>query len=231
MHPVKQANYAFWRINKFHCKNQDCNINDEIYLSHCLNGNCDNIIDSRISMKCNYSNQNPPPYVNEGLYICNKCSACCNRDTLERILSKPIHNDDFKKNLKWRIENNATHEERGERFCYKCGNILINSNQEYRRILNWLIVNQKSNKKILSSGKRAIDNKYWFRLHANSEKFSSLEKYGFNVIRDENNPDYALISERFNELLINLWHCSCILYATFILMVDSFQIINLMLFV
>ena len=48
------SNYAFYRVTRFHCNNSDCQENhQEIYLSHCLNGQCMNIIDSRDSVNVN----------------------------------------------------------------------------------------------------------------------------------------------------------------------------------
>ncbi len=196
--PLKQSNYGFWRISLFHCTKSDCSNNDPIYLSHCLNGRCDNIIDSRISKRCNYDNQNAPDYVS-GMYICDKCSSCCNMDTLKRIQEKGVSSEKQTKSLEWRIDHKATHEERHEKFCFKCGSLMVNADQEYKRILSWFIKNKDANKKILASGIRKNDGKYWFRLKADKKQFNTLKKCGFNVKEDQYNNDTALVSEKFKE--------------------------------
>jgi cold shock CspA family protein len=206
LHPKKQSEFGFWRINLFQCKNPKCNNNEEIYLSHCLNGRCDNIIDSRISQRCNYSNQNPPDYVSHGLYICNKCSACCNEDTLKRIYEKGNLNQVLLNSLEWRIKNKASHQERKEVFCYKCGSLMINSNNEYQKILAWLIENKDKNKSIVNSGIRPSDEKHWFRLKANKDKFENLKRIGFDV-SDDYTPGIALVSEKI-KYSGNFWYCS-----------------------
>jgi len=117
--PVEIAFFAAHNIVRFYCINEDCsNYKKEIYLNHCLNGQCNNIIDSRISKKCS-----------NGLFICDQCGSCCSHSMFERRLNilqlTDIPNNSIKQkiidDLAYKIENKLGHMERKEYFCYKCG--------------------------------------------------------------------------------------------------------------
>jgi ribosomal protein L37AE/L43A len=75
-----------------------------------LNGKCNNIIDSRISLKCD-----------NGLIICENCGSCCSHDQLRRRLEKlKLTGGYINPNLIKSVNEKLAHLERGEYFCYKC---------------------------------------------------------------------------------------------------------------
>ncbi len=104
------SNFAAYSVVRFQCRNIECNNNEEIYLNHCLNGQCNNIIDSRISERCN-----------NGLFICDNCGSCCSHNMLERRLSNlKLTGGYIHDNLVKCVNEKLGHLERGEYFCYKC---------------------------------------------------------------------------------------------------------------
>lgn len=71
--PNGNSNYTFYRVRNLSCDNPNCTQPDtDVYLSHCANGRCDGIIDSRVSQRCN-----------NGFVICEQCFACCDNQRLE----------------------------------------------------------------------------------------------------------------------------------------------------
>src|SRR5690606_29859946 len=67
LYPVNSSHFALYRDVRFHCIEDGCSKkHKEIYLNHCLYGECKAIIDSRISKPCKH-----------GLYICSNCGTCC----------------------------------------------------------------------------------------------------------------------------------------------------------
>lgn len=71
--PNGNSNYTFYRVRNLSCDNPNCTNPDiGVYLSHCANGRCDGIIDSRVSQRCN-----------NGFVICEQCFACCDESRLE----------------------------------------------------------------------------------------------------------------------------------------------------
>ena len=123
LYPVETSLFAAYTVVRFHCVNENCSNHDVIYLNHCLNRKCNNIIDSRISKKCP-----------NGLYICDNenCGCCCSHDMFNRRLSNlettDYPNNDLKSyvynNIKRCVNERLGHLERGEHFCYKCGGIM-----------------------------------------------------------------------------------------------------------
>lgn len=104
------SHFAAHTIVRFQCRNESCSNNDEIYLNHCLNGQCNSIIDSRVSKKCD-----------NGLIICDNCGSCCSHNMLERRLANLKLNGGYiHENLIKCVEEKLGHLERGEYFCYKC---------------------------------------------------------------------------------------------------------------
>lgn len=104
------GHFAAYSVVRFQCRNNECNNNEEIYLNHCLNGQCNNIIDSRISKRCN-----------NGLFICDNCGSCCSHNMLERRLSNLKQTGGYiHDNLVKCVNEKLGHLERGEYFCYKC---------------------------------------------------------------------------------------------------------------
>jgi hypothetical protein len=104
------SHFAAHTVVRFQCRNETCSNNDEIYLNHCLNGQCNCIIDSRVSKRCD-----------NGLFICDNCGSCCSHNMLERRLANLkltggyIHPDLIKC-----VNEKLGHLERGEYFCHKC---------------------------------------------------------------------------------------------------------------
>ncbi len=104
------GNFAAHTIVRFQCRNESCSNNDEIYLNHCLNGQCNSIIDSRVSKKCD-----------NGLFICDNCGSCCSHNMLQRRLSKlELTGGYIHDNLRKCVNEKLGHLERAEYFCYKC---------------------------------------------------------------------------------------------------------------
>jgi cold shock CspA family protein len=104
------GNFAAYTVVRFQCRNDACSNNDEIYLNHCLNGQCNCIIDSRVSKRCD-----------NGLFICDNCGSCCSHNMLERRLSNlKLTGGYIHDNLVKCVNEKLGHLERGEYFCYKC---------------------------------------------------------------------------------------------------------------
>lgn len=111
------SEFAFYRVTTFHCTNPVCEQHHKIvYLNHCLNWKCLNVIDNRISKKC-YNDW----------YICDSCSHCCSQEKIERRYENLLANNAFNPNnprhqkLKHQVNNKLGHLERGETFNYKTG--------------------------------------------------------------------------------------------------------------
>lgn len=104
------GNFAAHTIVRFQCRNESCSNNDEIYLNHCLNGQCNCIIDSRVSKRCE-----------NGLFICDNCGSCCSHNMLERRLANfKLTGGYIHENLIKCVSEKLGHLERGEYFCNKC---------------------------------------------------------------------------------------------------------------
>jgi hypothetical protein len=121
LHPIETSNFAAYNTTRFACANKKCDKhNHEVYLTHCLNGRCMMLIDSRDSKQCS-----------NGMYICKHCTCCCSNQVYKRIanklqlVGKPISSD-----LRYKIENKVGHLDKREHFCYKCGNQLVNEGGE-----------------------------------------------------------------------------------------------------
>ena len=91
-----------------------------VYLNHCLNSKCSDVIDSRDSCKCNYQSDGHSDI--PGMYICSTCGSCCSQKVFNNRAS--IYNGEGRtlpRNLSIQVNENLGHEERGISFCYKCG--------------------------------------------------------------------------------------------------------------
>lgn len=113
----KTSEFAFYRVTAFHCTNPECSkLHEVVYLTHCLNWRCLNVVDSRISVTCP-----------NGWYICDSCSNCCSQDKLEKRLANLITNNAFNPNnprhqkLKHQVDKNLGHMEREEKYNHKTG--------------------------------------------------------------------------------------------------------------
>lgn len=83
LRPAEQSDFNFYRVNRFKCANQNCEEHErEVYLSHCLNGHCPSVIDSRDSKRCSYRTEGRPD--RNGMYICAHCGGCCSKQALLR---------------------------------------------------------------------------------------------------------------------------------------------------
>jgi cold shock CspA family protein/6-pyruvoyl-tetrahydropterin synthase len=110
LHPTDTAHFAAYNTVRFHCVNDNCKNNEEIYLNHCLNGQCNSIIDSRVSKKCT-----------NGLHICEVCGCCCSHAMLERRLNNLKANGGYiHQNLVLEVNEKLGHMERAEYYCFKC---------------------------------------------------------------------------------------------------------------
>lgn len=114
---ARTSEFAFYRVTTFHCTNPACEqYHNVVYLNHCLNWRCLNVVDSRISKKCP-----------NGWFICDSCNNCCSQEKIERRYENLITNNAFNPNnprhqkLKYQVDNQLGHLERGETFNYKTG--------------------------------------------------------------------------------------------------------------
>lgn len=195
LHPKGQSQYAFYGVNHFVCKKEGCvENNKEIYLTHCINGYCRDIIDSRDSVKCKQVN---PDYI--GWYVCNYCHACCSDEKIEKRVQN-VYNEILNKKI-----NNPQrgHKEQGFLACNKCGdemNALKRNQEEYQKILNWFIDNKDKSKHIEKSGQNKFG-KYWFILKKLGDENmfrNKLKRYlqlGFQIPDFNKKKEKYLISE------------------------------------
>jgi len=122
LYPLETSNFHKFSVTKFVCKNENCiQLNKVIYLNHCLNGQCNAIIDSRCSEKCP-----------NGLYICDECGSCCSHASFKRRLESLRINGGIQyERLYQLVQIKAGHLEKAEYYCYKCGQFMT----EYSRTL------------------------------------------------------------------------------------------------
>ncbi|GAB3949955.1 hypothetical protein GCM10028805_27200 [Spirosoma harenae] len=183
LRPIRQSNYAFYGVNDFHCTNEACSRHGEtIYLTHCLNGKCEQVVDSRDCVKCR-----PAEYDSDrcGWYVCNYCYSCCSDDVIDRrkyILQKTGQ------------EYRCHHQGHRGRYicCNKCGLPMQTDTfdeAEYSKALNWFIAQAqlKTSKFVISSGQNKAG-KWWFRFSRGElsqsefkKKLFKLERLGFNI--------------------------------------------------
>ncbi|UOK42515.1 MULTISPECIES: cold shock domain-containing protein [Flavobacterium] len=111
------SEFAFYRVNTFHCTDSTCSeYHKTVYLTHCLNWRCLNIIDSRISKVCP-----------NGWYICDKCDNCCSQDKIDMRYQNLLTNKAFNPNnprhqkLKFQVDNKLGHLEKNEKYDFRTG--------------------------------------------------------------------------------------------------------------
>ncbi|MGM0934598.1 MAG: hypothetical protein ACQEWD_14260 [Bacteroidota bacterium] len=179
------SNYAFYRVTRFHCSNSECKEKHQgIYLSHCLNGQCMDIIDSRDSVKCKTEGFDE----NCGWYICNNCFACC---STEKINGRKYIMQTTGQN--YCCHNNG-HKDLGKICCNKCGEEMEEKEQYgvlYQKQLTWFIDQyEKGHSHIPNAGKNR-NNKWWFIWSQGNFEFEEFRKHlkslynsGFQI------PDY-----------------------------------------
>ncbi|TDE01133.1 head-tail connector protein [Flavobacterium hiemivividum] len=199
--PKGKSNYAFYGVTHFSCKNVDCTeIDKDIYLSHCLNGKCEDIIDSRDSVKCKTHG-----YGEEcGWYICKNCNACCSS---EKLVARKSYLEKFGQEYKCHIEG---HRNRGILCCSDCGTEMIEpkvNSDLYVKQLNWFIEHKDKHVNITKYGQRPKDNKWWFIWRRGQFSYDEyrnhlegLIKSGFNIPDfNDKMKDSQLIAEPFEE--------------------------------
>jgi hypothetical protein len=149
LRPVGQSDFNFYRANKFKCTNNQCTDKQEVYLTHCLNGYCPTVIDSRDSNRCSYRTEGHASL--QGMYICTSCGGCCSKQSLIRRKENLEHvyrpemltNHQQYQRITYNIKHRLYHWERMRVFCYKCTNPMeqrhsqanytcINCHTEYR---------------------------------------------------------------------------------------------------
>lgn len=128
LEPKSEKGYNARRVIWFRCANTQCDqYQKDIYLNHCFQNNCGNIIDSRETMRCS-----------NGFYICSECGACCAESQYERKKNANIPLNPYISDL---IEYRKMHLDGGDRpifFCHKCGKQL-----EYKVFSEPLNINGK----------------------------------------------------------------------------------------
>ena len=205
------SNYAFYRVTRFHCGNSTCEEHhNEIYLSHCLNGQCLDIIDSRDSVRCKPEGAKE----NCGWYICNNCFACCS--------SEKINGRKYIMNQTGQTYNchDHGHKDMGKICCNKCGQEMEEKEQFgelFQKQLNWFIEHQeKGHPNIANSGRRKNDNKWWFLWSRGNYEHAQYRRQlknmyfaGFNIpdFKDESN-EIQLVAEPFRtDSSSRIFHC------------------------
>lgn len=124
LYPSETSNYHGSLATTYVCKNEDCPSNEkEIYLNNCLNGQCNNIIDSRESKKCP-----------NGWYICKECGSCCSTIAMDNRIKKLNKvGGKISDHLRKFIFEKKGHLEKAEYCCYNCGQFMIEvSNNLYK---------------------------------------------------------------------------------------------------
>ena len=210
MRPFGQANYAFWGVNWFHCTNENCNEfgQSPIYITHCLNGKCYEVIDSRDCVRCR-----PDGYDSScGWYVCNYCLSCCSDDAIrgrEYILTQTGQQYNC---------HHIGHQGRAI-CCNKCGspmNLNQFTEEEYLIALNWFIEKRYNQEYIANSGQRE-NGKWWFRFRQNTlsyEQFRSklihLMNIGFWVpdFNEQNNIYYISESDFRRQINLSIFNCT-----------------------
>lgn len=202
MRPVGQSNFAVNRVNLFRCKNESCSrhlpvdgkdASKVVYITRCINKDCNDVIDSRDSVKCvpEEKAQNSC-----GWYICNNCNACCSTEKID--LRKYI--------LEKTGQKYSCHDvgHKGMQIsCNKCGHKMEENDQSklYATILEWFIKNKEVSKSIRKSGQNK-SGKWWFLLGRGKytisefkDKLVSYKNCGFYVPDLEEEKDLQLIVE------------------------------------
>jgi len=154
--PTGKSNYAFYGVTWFKCDNENCEEHrNEIYLSHCLNGKCNDIIDSRDSVKCK-----PEGHSQDcGWFVCKNCYACCSSEKLNaRKENLKTNGYDYNCHL-------DGHSDKQKICCFTCGiemNEKLKDNELYNLQLEWAINTSNAYPENIRTGLRLKDGKRWF---------------------------------------------------------------------
>lgn len=205
LHPSGLNNYGFYRVSNFCCKNTECSNNENIYLSHCANGRCLDIVDSRTSVRCSTDG-----FGNAcGWYVCNNCHACC---TTNNILARADRLRQMNQDFNCPTEG---HRDRQKLCCNKCGTEMVQPALNYDTLLNWLLDNRDTHPCITNSGTNQYG-RHWFLWQQgdfSSEKYRetvvNFKRNGFNVpdFDDEFRNSYLIAEPRYNNAIGHYYKC------------------------
>tara|TARA_R110002051_G_scaffold325571_1_gene428979 strand:- start:1184 stop:4030 length:2847 start_codon:yes stop_codon:yes gene_type:complete len=204
LRPKGNSNYSFYRVSEFSCTNESCaNPDKDVYLNHCLNGKCLDIIDSRTTVKCKpKSLENVDNTDNCGWYICNNCLSCCSS---EKLLARKYNKEKFGGNYNCHVRG---HRDLGIICCPKCGveteEKAINL-KKYNETLDWF--KSKIGTVAIEKYGQRDDGKWWFRWRQGNidrdtfrNTLLQLKNNGFQVPNYNTSDDVQFISESFNKL-------------------------------
>ncbi|MCD8401860.1 hypothetical protein [Tenacibaculum finnmarkense] len=210
LRPNGNSKYGFHRVSHFSCTNESCGKPDKnVYLSHCLNGKCSDVIDSRTTVKCRSSQAAEPE--KSGWYICNNCLSCC---STQKLIARKNTTERFGYNYNG---HTVGHLDLGIICCPKCGTETKEKGidiDEYNRVLNWF-KSKIGTDSIQKSGQRE-DGKWWFRWsqeNIETAKFKEvlleIKNCGFQVPNYKKNDNVQFISETYNKLntISNIFEC------------------------
>ena len=209
--PIVSSNYAFDRVNEFQCDNESCHNNDIVYLTHCANGRCENVVDSRDVAPCS-----------NNWYICNSCFACCSSKVMQR------RNKNLRTNGQDTNAITSTHQ--GKFICCStCGNHLNykdprqqaieynNTLKDFERLAT-IEVPLNQQKLIGKHGVNKYGNKWFviYQSHYSREAFLNYLYYwqslGFNIpdFPENLNKSNYLVSEPIKKRVDNsITHFNC----------------------
>lgn len=190
---------GYYRCSTFSCQHSGCSEKEEeVYLNHCLNPKCVEIIDSRDSAQCDH-----------GWYICTYCYGCC---TTEKIQNRVK----YKKSV-GKIYNGATegHKDLGIICCPSCGSDFPKQTEKTSRMLNrFEEMKNNRNPRIRKSG--MSKGRRWFLLgrlgsETNAEFHSRVQKLneiGFEIGGNYTfGSDTAFVAEVHGDLGIRVFKC------------------------
>lgn len=200
LRPNGRANYGFYGVSMFSCANKDCeNPDKDVYLSHCLNGQCEDLIDSRETVKCRPSALENPD--NCGWYICNNCFACCDS---EKLNARKSRIESVGQNY---LCHTKGHRNLGIICCTECGtetNRKMFNSELYTKQLEWF--KSKIDTQIIDKSGQREDGKWWFRWYKGNLTFEqfynalvSLKNNGFQVPNLERGDDIQFIAEPLSD--------------------------------
>ncbi len=115
--PVESANYNAYAVTLFQCFNNNCEDKTPVYITHCMNGYCNAIIDDRDLKKCP-----------NGWCICDRCVSCCDKEMGVRGEANARYFGEYIAK-KWQITIDNPHNP-DKYFCPKCGSPMA-INDEY----------------------------------------------------------------------------------------------------
>lgn len=186
LHPSGKDNYGLYRVSNFCCKNSDCDTNENIYLSHCANGRCLDIVDSRDSVLCKSEGHGD----NCGWYVCNNCHACC---TTRNVQARAYRLAQMGQERQCPQEG---HRERQKICCNKCGTEMEEQSANYENVLKWLLDKKDTHPCITKSDTNQYGRLWfiWQQGTFTSEKFRetvvNFRRSGFNI------PDFEEVNRR-----------------------------------